>query len=930
MDAVVGREPELAAVGEFLAGLAGGPAVLVLAGEPGIGKTTVWRAGVAAAQARGFEVLACRPAPAEVRLSYAGLADLLTGVDAAAVAPLPDPQRRALDVALLREVGDQSAPDPRPVAAGLLSILDGLAARGPVLVAIDDLQWLDEATRRVVEFAVRRCTGGIGVLVARRPDGQTPHIAGLRPRNPDRARVLPIGPLSLGALHHVVARRTGQALPRPALVRLAQASGGNPLFALELARSADMRRPGRAPLPASLRAVVQDRLRRLDTPVREALFVAGALARPQVDLIERALGEAGAGATLTLLGAAEDAGVVELSGDGTVGFTHPLLAAAAYADATPSRRRVLHRRLSSVVIDGEERARHLALAAVGPEPEAVAALDRAAGHARRRGAPAAAAELLELAIGLGADDPSRRLQAAHDHFHAGDPDRARELLEVTVAALPPGPARAEACMLQARVRLATGSATDASELLEQALAESAPDAALRCAVALERCFVDFHRGRLDTLRPAAIAVEAATQTGDDGLLAEALSAEAMSRVLVGEPSDERAFARALQLEDPERRSRAMTWPTLLAALVARWCGRLDAARRGFAAARQRALDQGADSELWLVLPQAISAACAAGDLETAHCFAEELAEHAQLLGTTQSQAFAAAAHAELYAWEGRVEEVRPAARRALALFERSGAAPFSLITVGALGMAELSLDDHAAAAGCMAPGIAAMASTVVHEPSVFPFLPDAVEALVALGRFDEAERLAALLEACGRRPERPWAEAVGARCRALLRAARGDLDGAAAAFEHALAAHDRLPELRYDRARTLLASGRLHRRRNRRRAAGRALGEAARLFDAVGCRQWAATARRELDRLGLKPGAGHDLTPTEERVAELAGSGMTVREVAAALIVSPKTVEAHVTRIYRKLGIHTRAELGAVIAQRRRATGASPSARRSR
>lgn len=264
--------------------------------------------------------------------------------------------------------------------------------------------------------------------------------------------------------------------------------------------------------------------------------------------------------------------------------------------------------------------------------------------------------------------------------------------------------------------------------------------------------------------------------------------------------------------------------------------------------------------------------------------------------------------------DGLAREPRAVRQQAAALDADKGIATFGAFVIEALGMAEPSVGSHEGGAERLVPPPRAMASAGVDQPVITLLLPDAIEALVALGRLDEAEPLVALLEAGGRKPEGAWAEAVGARCRALLLAARGDVDGASAAFEQALASHDRLPQLRYDRARTLLVHARHQRRCRQRRAARASLEEAARLFDEVGCRQWAGTARDELGRLGLTPGPGDELTASERRVAELAASGRTVREIAAVLIVSTKTVEAHLTRVYRKLGIHTRAELGRIMA----------------
>lgn len=921
MIVVVGREAELAAVGNVLDQVADGPVVLLLSGEAGIGKTTVWRAGVDAARDRGFGAWECQPAASEVRLSYSGLADLLADLPVESLDRLPPPQRTALSAALLRDGGEDPSPDPRAVAVGFLSLLDDRARSGPVVVAIDDVQWLDSSTMRVVEYAVRRCRGPVAVLAARRdpseselsasanglPKAKVEEADGLRPRDPDRQHVVVVGPLSLGALHQVIHEHLGRRLPRPAMVRIAEASAGNPFFALELARTLDPAAPQLSRLPDSLRGLVADRIGRLEPAVRDALLVVSALAAPHVDLIAQALGDTD---VVALLGQAEDAGVVELRADGAVRFAHPLLATSIYGDTVPSVHRGLHRMLAGVVTDVEERARHLALAAVGPDPETVAALDAAATSARRRGAAATAAELLELAVGLGADDAARRVLAAEDHARAGDSDRARQLLESAIVDLDPGPMRAGALALLGMICFETGAVDDAVSRYEQALAEADHGTARRVEVALDLAFVLFMSGRVrDSLPLVLDAVAQAERIGDEGLLAEALIVVVIVQFMLGEGTDDENLARALDLEDPERRSRANSWPSLLASIIFRVSHRFEEAQTTLTVARQRLLDQGADNELWKYAWQALPLACATGDLDSAHSIVDELVERAQMIESNQARAMARALQAELWAWIGRTDEAREAATEALALFSGGGAQTFVLWTLTSLGMAAMSVGDYQAAADHLGPAAAALTAMGLGEPAAFPFLPDAAEALIACGRPDEAEPIIELLEASGRRPDRMWAQAVGARCRALLHAASGDPEAAQAAFEHALAAHDRLPQLRYDRARTLLVHGQHQRRRRQRRKARASLEEAARLFEQVGCAQWASRARAEIEQLGLKPTDSDQLTATEQRVADLAASGMTVKEVAAALIVSPKTIEAHITAIYRKLGIHSRAEL---------------------
>jgi DNA-binding CsgD family transcriptional regulator len=926
---VVGREPELAAISWLLDSAPHGPAVLAFLGEAGIGKTTVWAAGADEARKRRFTVLSCRPASAEMRLSYAGLTDLLADVRADAFEQLPHPQRRALGAARLRITDDGPAPDPRAVAVGLLSVLDGLTRDGPLLLAIDDIQWLDRSTRAVVDFAVRRCAGAVAVLVAQRAADQQSLAGELSPRDRTRQRTLRIGPLSAGALHRLIRNRLERSLPRHTMLRIAQLSGGNPFFALELARSlgtgasiagaVDL-----AELPATLISAVDDRVGKLSPPVREALLVASALAAPRLDLVEHAVQRPD---VVDLLGVAEDAGVVELTMSGAVRFTHPLLAAGVYAEAPPSTRRALHRQLGHLVDDEEERARHLALAAVGPDPETVEALDSAAARARRRGAPIAAAELLELAIGLGADEPARRVRAARDHFHASNPGPARELLEGVIGDLERGTLRAEALFLLAVIGFESAGDPASSKLLEQAMTEAASGTPLRFSITFELAYQLFNQGDL----PRALvcmqqAVSDAEQLGDDSLLAEALAGLVNFRFLTGGGTDQPTLARALALENPARRSRAFCWPTLIAGLIHAWSYHLDEAHAAFLAVRERCAAHGFESELMYAAHSGISVACALGEISTAGQYVDELVEQSQIIMSDQTRAVARTFQAELWAWIGRIDEARSAGQQALTLLSGSGGVRYLAAAANAaLGMAELSVGNADEAARRLVPAMTAAAGLGIREPQALPHIRDVIDALVEVGQLDDAEPLVEQLEANARRPDRLWSRAMGARGRGLLLAARNQPDEAFDALEQALSTLDRLPRLRYDRARTLLVLGRLQRRRGQRGAARESLEEAGRLFEEIGAAQWARNARAALERLGLRAGSSGELTPTEQRIAELAASGLTNKQIATARFVSAKTVEAQLSRVYRKLGVLSRAQLAHLLARRREPPDTLPS-----
>ncbi|GAC1656816.1 MAG: LuxR family transcriptional regulator [Candidatus Dormibacteraceae bacterium] len=904
---LIGRTAELHAVAEFLDSIADGPAALILHGEAGIGKTTLWEAALADAARRGYSVLRCRPTQSEARLSFASIADLLMGIDAELMRGIPEPQHQALQVALLKKRPAGATPDQRATATAVVTILDRLVEKAPVIIAIDDIQWLDRASARVVEFAARRLVGRVGIVASMRTRGIHELASALQLADPQRIRRLEVGPLGLVELHDLLKDRTGRTYPRPALERIQQVSGGNPFFALELVRVLG-ERPALAPntrFPASVAELARSRFEGIDERARELLLATAALATPTVELLQRAVHPDAA----RLLGPAEDLGLVVI--DGTrVRFTHPILASGAYAMASASQRRDIHRRLAAAGLDAEERARHLALAAPRADPETIAALDDAAVHARRRGAAAAAAELLELALRLGADDPARAIRAARHHFDSGDPMRARPLLEATIARLPPGVLRADAMRLLATVRLHDDSYQEAAELLEAALTEAAADQALRVQVALELQYVLTNLGRIkDALDLIEPVIEDAEDLGDPGLIAQALAALTITRFLNGQGLDETRLARALILEDRGRATAVMFRPSLIAGLLWMWTGRLEKARETFYRVRRECLERGEETDLMFVAFHTVMLECWRGDLQSAGQVADDTYERALQLGTDVPRAIALSTIANAAAHAGDANVARAAAEAALAIFMRGTCLVATLWPLATLGFLEISLDDFEAAANRLAPMAAGAAAMGVLEPVCIPFAADAAEALIALGRLEQAAELVDQLEGHGLRLDRAWAVAAGGRCRALLLAARGELEPALAAGARALAQHERLA-MPLEQARTQLVMGRIQRRQGSRRAARASLEQALATFQGMGARLWADKARGELARLGSHAVGGAGLTASEQRVAELAAAGMTNREVAATLLISPKTVEANLARIYHKLEIHSRAELG--------------------
>jgi DNA-binding CsgD family transcriptional regulator len=913
--AVIGREEELGAVEELLRTLRGGPAALLLEGEAGIGKTTVWNAGVEAAREAGLRVLACRGVGSEVKLGYAALTDLLAEVDEGSIAELPAPQRRALEAALLR-AGPAAGPppDPRAVATGFLTLVERLGEANPLVLAVDELQWLDRSSAQALRFAVGRIRGPIGILAARRNPPEPPASDDFRLRETERLRTLRLAPRARNQIHHLVRERTGRAVPPPALRRIERVAEGNPFVALELARTLGVDgREGRATLPESLRELVAARLAGFGPDVLEALLLAAALAKPRVGAIQRALSS---GDAAELLGRAEAEEIVTIAG-ADVAFTHPVLASGVYAGATGAERRAAHRRLAAVAEETEERARHLARAATEAEPEVIAELDEAAEKARARGAPADAAELLGLAFGLGAQEPRRLIAAAESHYAAGDLREAESLAQRAVSELEPGPERAPALGLLGAIRHRDYSYPEAVALLEQAIAEAGPGAA-RVALAQPLVYLLANTQRLrSAVDRASAAAGEAERLGQDGLLAEALATRTMVRFLVGEGIDEAALARSLELEHPERPTPILLTPTAVAGRIWGWAGRFEESRELLERARRRCLDRGAESDLLHMSTAMATTPCEAGDLERVAELVADAAERALQLDTPAAHAVALSVEATEAGWTGDADRGRRSAHEALAQYESIGELGEAFWAMLALTRLELSVPRYEPVATMLTPVLDALFGMGWGEPATPAFLPDAVEALVALERVDEAQALVAWLteraEALGRGQVVAWA----ARCRGLLAAHKGELGRAEDALAEALAAHERDP-IPYDRARTLLVAGQIHRRRRRWRAARESLEEARDTFDRLGASLWMGRCESELGRLGQRRSRDRDaLTPSEKRVAELAGRGLTNREVAAELFISPKTVEANLTRAYRKLEISSRAELGQWLAEAR-------------
>ena len=385
---IIGREAEVAAIGACVADVGPGPRALVLVGEAGIGKTTLWRMAVRQVEADAGAVLVCRGIEVEASLSFAGLSELVGPVLEEVLPSLAEPRRRALEVALLLAEPGEVTPDALAVGLAVLDVVRVLSERGRVVLAIDDLQWLDAATASVLQIALRRLVDEPVVLLAtvREAPGLTVPIDVERCFAGEQLTRVALGPVSSATLRRLLRERHGLDLSRPELVRVLEATGGNPFFALEVGRElarSGLRASEGEPLqvPESLFDLLGDRLARLPTDTADVLLQAAAAARPTVELLAAAYGDRER--VVAALDNAEGEGLIEVHGSRVV-FSHPLYASICHQQAPAWKRRAAHRALAEAATVVEERARHLAHAVDWPDAAVAAVLDEAAERAARR------------------------------------------------------------------------------------------------------------------------------------------------------------------------------------------------------------------------------------------------------------------------------------------------------------------------------------------------------------------------------------------------------------------------------------------------------------------------------------------------------------------------------------------------------------------
>jgi DNA-binding CsgD family transcriptional regulator len=896
----LGRTSELGGVERFLAADRAARA-LVLCGEPGIGKSTVWEAGVELARTRGFAALCARASEAETQLSFAGLADLLDATDPGVLAGLPVPQRQALEVAVRRAEPAGPAPESLAIAAGLLATLRLMSATGPVLVAVDDWPWLDRASAEAVVFAARRLTGeDVRFLVSRRSGPRSQLEVALEPAGVIQVE---LGPLSFGAVSRLLADRLGRSLPHRVVRQLFDTSEGNPLFALELGRAVLERGVPEIgaglPVPGMLGELFAARVEALQPDVHRALLavaLSGGLTKVELAAV----------VDPSVVEGAEASGV--LIADGVrVRAAHPLLAAAASGRSSVRERRELHRVLADAMSDPVLRARHRALAARAPDAELAVELSTAADQAAARGAVQDAVELAGHALRLTAAADGQRdrrlLTLARYLLNAGEHPRATGLLTGWVGTLPAGPTRAAAHLL-----LGEGAdLTAEEEHVAQAIADSAADPGLH-AQALAR-----QARLLELVRVERIAE------------AEQLAREALATAHSAGPDDERralvalAWARIMRgraVDELVDRSRAVPpvtsslWDGAVerpAGVRVAFRGELASAREVFRGLLASADERGEARSGVVCIAQLCEVELRAGHADAAERALEELVRWAAL--EPEASGFEARVGAVLAALRGDPERAMTLAGTVLQASESTTYQWDRLEARRAVGLAALLQREPERAASSLATVWEHTEREGVEDPGAFPVAGDLVEALAEAGRFEAAREVIRRLADLAAAQQHPWGLATVTRSAAVLRLSGGYDDAAADDLARSVAAYRALG-LDFDAARTLLVLGRAQRRSKKRAAARRSLEEARSGFEQLGCPGWARAAAAELDRIsGRRATAAGGLTPGERQVAELVARGLSNKQIAAQLYVSVYTVEAHLSQVYGKLGIRSRAQL---------------------
>jgi DNA-binding CsgD family transcriptional regulator len=865
---------------------------LLVRGEAGVGKTALLQQAVEGAA--GFRVLRALGVETEAELPFAALHELV-GPVVHLVDGLPSPQAKAIKAALALE--DAENPDRFSVYAATLGLFAATASEGPLLCVVDDAHWLDRVSAEALAFAARRIDhDAIAMVFATRDPAPSPFSApGLTE--------LRLGGLSAEDAKALLAVSAPSLLPS-VVEHLIETAAGNPLALLEFAAGATQNDVGSEPLAVgeAIERTFLERSLPLSVDTRLALLLAAACEPGEQEALWSALDSKGVSAES--IAEAERAGL--LVRGRRLAFAHPLARSAIYHAAPPADRRAAHRALAHATGDPHRRTWHLAAAAPGPDEEIAAALEEAANDARRRADVSGHAAALERAARLTPDDGirARRLfDAGLSAEAAGRLEQAEQLVAEVAELTPDKELRADAVARRSYLLFDRGEFDRAFELATTEAERVSGSSAARVLTASGAVHALVHRLDIPAARATAerAAELAGTAAYEDLDLCHML---AWTWQLSGDA--QRALALARECAD-----RADVGSVLAIDLAGHFIFLEDYAhaRDRFEAIIEHVRTTHALGNLAYALDVQARLELLMGRPAPAYTASLEAIQLTEPLGNDVALASSLAWLALVEATLGRREDAQIHGRRSLRITTDRGDRFNEVRARGALGLEALARGDMAAAAGWLEPAAQMLADGGVRLPTRFPIHGDLIEALVRSGKPAKASKqLARLLEDAELTGSR-WATAVGARCRALL-ADDADIEQA---FESALELHDADPN-DLEHARTQLAYGERLRRLRRRRDSREHLHRALETFERLGARPWAERARAELRASGerlrpRKPTAHERLTPQELQVSLAAADGLTNKEIGARLFLSPKTVEFHLGRAYRKLDVRSRAEL---------------------
>jgi DNA-binding CsgD family transcriptional regulator len=905
---LLGRGRERHAIDDALArARAGTSATLALVGEPGIGKTTLLDYAATRATGAGMQVLRARPIESEAQIPFGSLLEVIRPA-LPLLTRIPPPQAAALEGALALRPG--AASDRFAVGAATLSLLAACAEQAPAALLLDDSQWLDVSSAQALLFAIRRLVADrIAVLITARA-GEPSLLDGAG---------LPV--LELAGLTSAEAGELVPGLTPEAATRLHTATAGNPLGLLELSAAGQEQDLDLAPEGAPV--LVSARISRaflaqtgtLDDATRRALVLAATSDTGDVPPIERAA--ARLGIDLAALAAAESTGLIRLQ-PGTLEFRHPLARSAIYAAAPASQRRDAHRALAAALPDRDtdRRAWHLAAAATGTDETASAALEQAGHGGLDRSAYAAAAAAFERAGRLTASGERRaRLlhRAADARWLAGFTEAAVALLTEARRDTADPAVQAGIDELAGSIAARCGPVMRGHAILTAAAGHADPEHAVSMlAEAALACFYAGNPAEMAATAARAAAVLPARPSPRARFLAAMTAGMAGifgADAAAGARSVQQAVALAQESAPLREDVRLLPWLALGPLFLRRTGGGRALLDHALRTARARAAAGALPFVLNLIArDQAVSDRWA----EAAATYQEAI-DLARESGQRTELTFGLAGLAWLQARRGREAQCRAGAAEALGLCRELEMGLSEIWATAALGELELGLGDAAQAVERFERQRVLLAEHGITDADLSPGA-ELAEAYSRLGRRAEAERAAADFQAAATAKGQPWSRARALRGQGLL----AQDEAFAVAFEQALELHTQTPDA-FETARTQLAYGeRLRRTRNRVLARAQ-LRAAADTFERLDARPWADRAHAELAATGQTlrrrdPAAAEELTPQELRIALLLAAGRTTRATAAALFLSPKTVEYHLRHVYDKLGIHSRTELARALA----------------